>query len=167
MTSKSVVLAALTCALWLPTAEASPQGKKFGLGLGLGSPTSLTGKFFLDRHLALDFALDFARFHGGFGLHGDILWHTDSLVSNDSLQLPLYLGAGLQFGFWDSGIRYDWRFGYYGSTSTNWGLRVPFGIALWLARVPLEFYAELGPEIWFGYYPFVNVFGTIGGRFYF
>lgn len=132
---------------------------RFGLGLGLGDPTSLTGKYFLDRSRALDFGLDFNP--GGAGLHGDLLFNLAELANTRDLSLQFYLGVGAQFAAGHPHWYYDW-----GHDRGNLAVRVPVGLAMWLNRAPLEFYFELGPEVWL-LEPFGSVFSTVGFRVYF
>jgi hypothetical protein len=49
------------------TAFATEVGdrRNFGLGLGLGTATSLVGKFFVDPDSAVDFGVSFWRYRGG------------------------------------------------------------------------------------------------------
>jgi hypothetical protein len=164
LAASTLILASL---LWAAPASASPQGKKFGVGLALGSPSSVTGKYFVDHNLALDFGLDFLRYGGAFGFHGDFLWHSTPLVSNGDLELPLYIGGGAQLAFWNDGYYYHRHWGYWGDRDGfNMGLRMPLGMAVWLRKVPLEVHLELGPELWL-LGPSMGLFGALGVRNYF
>jgi hypothetical protein len=58
--------------------------KTFGLGLMLGAPSGLSGKYFLSSDNALDFgvgAIGYYRGRSGLHLHLDYLWHPVSLAS--------------------------------------------------------------------------------------
>src|SRR3569623_1691068 len=72
--------------------------KTFGLGLELGEPTGLNGKLFLQPDQAIDFGVGdiYHHYYGGDGLHlyFDYLWHPVSLDSNESFELPIYVGIG-------------------------------------------------------------------------
>jgi hypothetical protein len=120
--------------------------KTFGLGLELGEPTGLTGKYFLSRSGALDFGIGaiYSHYYYGDGVHlyADYLWHPISFVSAPAFELPFYIGAGLRF----------WEFDYcdrgicdYGGSAI--GIRVPFGIAFDFNKVPLDIFIQLVPVI--------------------
>jgi len=151
----------------LGTARAGHKGSK-GLGLGIGGPTSLTFKYFAAGDLALDVALDLGHFHSGLGIHADALWHPFLLAQEPGFSLPVYVGVGLAIASWHDNAVY-WngrRLVSYGSTGADLGLRVPFGIAFWLRKLPLEFYLEFGPDIWLVDLN-AGLFATLGFRFYF
>ncbi|HVK75098.1 MAG TPA: hypothetical protein VM734_17335 [Kofleriaceae bacterium] len=114
--------------------------KEFGLGLILGAPTGLSGKYFYSEDKAIDFAVGFlGRYRGRDGLHVhvDHLWHPVSLVSDSAFELPLYVGVGGRFySFdWDDNDRYD--------DGQVLGVRVPVGIAFDFNNVPLDIFVEL------------------------
>ena len=120
--------------------------KTFGLGLELGEPTGLNGKYFLSGSTALDFGVGwiYRHYYYGDGLHlyGDVLWHPTSLVSTAAFELPLYIGVGLRywdFDYCDRGVC-----GYGGSTL---GIRVPVGISFDFNNVPLDIFLQLVPVL--------------------
>ncbi|MCX5747419.1 MAG: hypothetical protein NT062_33560 [Proteobacteria bacterium] len=120
--------------------------KTFGLGLELGEPTGLTGKYFVSDTGALDFGVGwiYSHYYYGDGIHlyGDFLWHPTSLVSADAFELPFYVGIGLRY--WDFNYC-DRNICTYGGSAV--GLRVPIGIAFDFNRVPLDIFAQLVPVI--------------------
>jgi hypothetical protein len=120
--------------------------KTFGLGLELGEPSGLTGKYFLSDAAALDFGLGWIYRHYYYGdgvhLYGDFLWHPTSLVSSDAFELPFYVGVGLRF--WDFEYCDDRVCGYGGSAL---GIRVPFGIAFDFNNAPLDIFIQLVPVL--------------------
>jgi hypothetical protein len=120
--------------------------KTFGLGLELGEPTGLNGKYFLSDSGALDFGIGaiYGHYYYGDGLHiyGDYLWHPISLVSASAFELPLYIGGGLRF----------WSFNYcdrqvcdFGGSAI--GIRVPIGISFDFNNTPLDIFIQLVPVI--------------------
>ena len=133
-----VTLAATT----VDVAEARPRpgrgrtfvaNKTFGLGLMVGAPTALSGKWFYGRSTAFDFGLGVYRKwrdRDGFHLHVDHLWHPVSLTGNASFELPLYLGIGARILDFDDG----------GGNAL--GVRVPVGLAFDFNRVPLDIFLE-------------------------
>ncbi|MBA3538785.1 MAG: DUF3996 domain-containing protein [Deltaproteobacteria bacterium] len=120
--------------------------KIFGVGLELGEPTGLTGKYFLSDASALDFGIGwiYSHYYYGDGLHlyADYLYHPTSLVSSAAFELPLYIGVGLRF----------WDFNYCDNRVCNYdgsaiGIRIPFGIAFDFNNVPLDIFIQLVPVI--------------------
>lgn len=141
-------------------------GKNLGLGVAVGSPSFLTAKYFLDSQLALDVGVDFVRWGYGFGIHGDVLYHIGPLLSDANLAIPIYLGGGAALTTWDRWGWYD-RWGRRHRGGVNVALRGVVGAAVWLKKVPLEFFVEVGPEFWIVYGPDIDPFGSIGVRYYF
>ena len=119
--------------------------KTFGLGLEVGEPTGLNGKYFLSEAGALDFGVGWIYRHyyydDGIHLYLDYLWHPTSLASSPTLELPLYIGIGMRF--WD--FEYcDGPFCYDGSAI---GIRVPIGISLDFNSAPLDIFIQVVPVI--------------------
>lgn len=169
----SLVMGLGASGLTATSAEARPRpsggksfvaNKQFGLGLMLGAPTGLSGKYFLSSDNALDFGIGGIRYYrgrDGLHLHLDYLWHPVSLVSVPEFELPLYFGVGGRiFDFEDDN---DDAFAF--------GVRAPIGIAFDLTNVPLDIFFELALVIDFfsGYRDDlgVDLNGAIGVRYYF
>ena len=190
----AVALAAITAAA--STADARPRpshaarkrfesNKGFGLGLELGFPSGITGKYWLgdstDRALdfgigyTYDYAFNGDRFEGIY-LYADYLFHLLSLASTDSFELPFYIGVGPQFWSWT-----DYNFACPGPGPTYCGgsalgVRVPIGIAFDLNNVPLDIFLQFVPnvDLFFGYNNVYNrgsfelfLNGSVGIRYYF
>ena len=120
--------------------------KTFGLGLELGEPAGLNGKYFVSKSGALDFGIGwiYGHYYYGDGLHiyADYLWHPTSLVSASAFELPFYVGAGLRywaFDYCDRGVCT-----YRGSAI---GIRIPIGISFDFNRVPLDIFIQIVPVI--------------------
>jgi hypothetical protein len=166
----------------VPEADARPRpqggfkgksfeaNKGFGLGLELGSPSGITGKYFLDNGSnALQFGLGSIygyRNHYGFHLYFDFLWHPVSLVSASAFELPLFIGVGGRL--WNFDDRRD-RDRY--DDVTGFGVRVPVGIAFDFNNVPLDIFFQIVPTLDF-YRRYRDDFGlwidaSIGIRYYF
>jgi hypothetical protein len=107
--------------------------KKLGVGLMLGTPTAVTGKYFLTTEVAVDLALglNVLRKRDGFHAHADLLWHPFVAVDGITLQAPFYVGAGVRFLSHDGISRI--------------GLRIPFGISFDFTDKPFDIFAELTP----------------------
>ena len=127
------------------------QGAKtFGLGLEIGEPTGLNGKYFLGDAGALDFGVGWIYEHyyydDGFHIYADYLWHPTVLTTTSSIAMPLYIGVGARY--WD--FEYCERIGpdrflcYDGSAI---GIRVPIGISFDFINVPLDVFIQVVPVL--------------------
>lgn len=113
--------------------------KVFGLGVMLGAPSGLSGKYFMASDFALDFGVGVYHRFGhreGIHLHADVLWHPVNLVSAAPFDLPLYFGIGGRFWSHDR-YRDDYN------DHSHLGVRAPLGIAFDFKRVPLDVFAEV------------------------
>src|SRR4051812_39029280 len=65
--------------------------KTFGLGLELGEPSGINGKYFLSGSNAIDFGLGYIYRHyyagDGLNLYADYLWHPVVLTSAEAFEL--------------------------------------------------------------------------------
>jgi len=117
--------------------------KTFGLGLELGEPFGLTGKYFYAEDKAFDFGIgdiyDYVDYRGLY-LYVDHLWHPVSLASTESFELPFYVGLGGAFFHWDD---------YRGPVIHGDALvfRVPVGIAFDFNNAPLDVFLQLVPSL--------------------
>lgn len=167
-------------------AEASgPMGRGFGLGVSLGNPTSLTGKYYLGGDAAFDFHVgtystyNRNRYRDSLFLAGDYLMEVWQFVDNGTLSMPFYAGIGglLQMGIGD---RYYYGNSYYGYYNYDFGIgaRVPVGTALQFKSAPFEIFLEMTPTLRFlfyenayrdtGVHTRLDIFNfAIGARFYF
>jgi hypothetical protein len=155
--------------------------KTFGLGIMLGAPTGLSGKYFLGPDTALDFGVGTIynyRDRRGVHLHLDFLWHPATLAKARPFELPLYFGIG---GRLLNGRRcYHWdRHGYcdyYYDDYTALGVRAPVGIAFDFNNVPIDIFFELAlvldvlvdyDDRYDEHFLYGDLNGAIGFRYYF
>ena len=155
--------------------------RRFGLGLAVGTATSLVGKYFIDPGHAFDFGLSFWHWrhgcwhdergvlhcdnygdtynHGGFGLNADYLWE-DRLVQNRA-RLDWHIGVGGRFWHWDDD--------YYGvDRRSAVAVRMPVGLDLTFVRPSfLELYLELVPSLYVAPFTDFDAEAFLGVRFYF
>lgn len=166
----ALVLAALVIASAAP-ARASDigSGRPFGLGIILGDPTGISGKWYINSENAIDFAVG-AGWMGGHSLHvhADYLFHF-MLVNHSAFDLPLYIGVGPVFAFWYAD-RHDPYWGsddYWGDERFGLGVRVPFGISFQFNAVPLDLFLEVAPAL--ALLPGIGFFveGGLGLRYWF
>jgi hypothetical protein len=140
-----------TIALVLPEADARPRpvgsarrfsaNKTFGLGLMLGAPSGLSGKYFLTASTAIDFGIGIIRYRpfdrgrdGNVHIHADYLLHPLSLASTEPFELPLYFGLGARALDFDDDE---------GDEGFAIGVRAPLGVAFDFNNVPLDVFVEL------------------------
>lgn len=112
----------------------------FGLGLELGEPSGINGKYFYAPDKAIDFGIGaiYGSYRGGNGFHlyVDHLWHPVTLVRAEAFQMPFYIGVGGRFwSFCDGCVN--------GSNASAIGVRVPFGISFDFNNVPIDVYVQL------------------------
>jgi hypothetical protein len=142
-----------------------PQNKPFGLGLALGEPTGVTGKYWFNRKNTLQFAIGWGYYpHGGGAVYCDYLYNVFTLVRAKKVpfNLLLYMGIGGKIGVWGHHHHYD-------HAGVGIGVRIPFGLSMVFVKGPFEVFLELVPGLAFIHPdPFWFDFdGCIGGRFYF
>jgi hypothetical protein len=133
--------------------------KTFGIGLELGEPSGINGKYFVGPSTAIDFGVGYIYRHyyyeRGEGLHlyADLLFHPVVLARNPTFELPLYVGPGLRY--WD----FAWCDGnnctFRGSAI---GVRVPVGLSFDFNNVPLDIFIQLVPTIDFVSGPYYDRF---------
>jgi hypothetical protein len=132
--------------------------KVFGLGLELGEPLGLNGKWFFSPKVALDFGVGEIYGHyyydDGTHLYGDILFHPVSLTNTPSFELPFYIGVGLRY--WDFDYCYMNVCDYAGST---FGIRIPFGLSFDFNNAPIDIFMQLVPVFDFVDEDYYNRFG--------
>jgi hypothetical protein len=138
--------------------------KTFGIGLMVGAPSGLSGKYYYAGNKAFDFGLGGVRYYrhrDGFQLHVDHLWHPVSLASTRDFELPLYLGIGARLFDFDYGGVDD---------AVAVGLRAPIGIAFDLNNTPLDIFLEfaLVADIFVNYKDDfgADLNGALGVRYY-
>ena len=159
MTAWALLLAVDTAA-----ATEIGNGRDFGLGIQIGSPSGLTGKYYLGgRRNAVSFALGSAydgRFYDGVWITGSYDFHLAELVNESALVLPFRIGVG---GFLATN---SYGFGRY-NDDVFLGVRVPFGLDLDFNDAPVQVYVEVAfdlalyPGIWSG------LDAGLGVRYYF
>ncbi len=147
--------------------------KTFGLGLELGYPNGLTGKYFVSSSTALDFGLGYAYryYYAGDGLnvYMDYLWHPFVLAKTEPFELPFYIGVGGHFWDFDDGCDRNGRNCTYNGTAV--GVRVPIGIAFDFNNIPLDIFIQVTPTLdFFRHYnrdAYLGFWPSVGVRFWF
>jgi hypothetical protein len=145
----------------------------FGLGLELGSPSGLNGKYFLSDDRALNFGLGwiYDRYYyddrDGIHLYLDYMFHPFALTKNPTFQLPFFIGVGGRLWDFDDGRRDFDDDGY------ALGVRCPIGLAFDFNKVPLDIFVQLTfvLDFFFDYYrddrAGLHLEGSFGVRYWF
>jgi hypothetical protein len=131
------------------------QTNKFGLGIILGEPTGISGKYWLEEKKAIDFALGYGLLgdKSRFSLHVDYLYHTDNdFIEN--LGMPVYYGFGV-------------RLRTHSSERGSLGVRGVMGVLQNLDKYPVEIFLEVVPVFQLLPETKLKLDAAIGGRYYF
>lgn len=144
--------------------SSSGAGGDFGLGVQLGEPTGLNGKYWLTRQSALQFDASYS-FNEYFELGFDYLYHfTDAFRGRVGSQFVPYLGFGLVSFF---GTGYSGENDYNRpSGNADFGFRIPVGLEFLPHGAPIGVWGELAPGL--GVVPdtFGFIQAVVGIRFY-
>jgi hypothetical protein len=144
---------ALLCALWIAsgaamadnTIELSLEGPPAGFGIGVvaGDPSGLAWALRGGGNTMLQGALGYSAVHGSLHANVDLIMELARLHSDEApnLGFPLYVGIGGRL-----------RIGDYGNKDNDnddpgIGLRIPCGIQMVPATVPLDLYLEIVPVV--------------------
>ena len=134
----------------------------FGIGLIVGEPTGISGKYHLSDRNAIDGALGFSPFDR-MRLHVDYLWLSRPFGER---RLVFSYGAGLAIGFGKRWV--DGRRGVFGYVVQEAGLavRAPVGLAYMIPRTLLEVGCEIAPLLILGPEAGLGVDGGVILRIY-
>ncbi len=139
-------------ALALP-ALAAAQDHGFGLGVLLGEPTGISGKYWLTHQSAIDGAAAWSFRHDGyFIIHSDYLWHFLDAIETTQHLSP-YIGIGGRLG------------GKSGRAVL--GVRMAAGLDFWPNNAPIDVFLEIVPILDLTPATELSANGGIGVRFFF
>jgi hypothetical protein len=131
---KALMIIAFLLAFQVTHASALER-EKIGLGVILGEPTGLTGKFMLDNTSGIDAGVGWQTSGDDeFHIYGDYLYHFYDIITVPKGYLPLYFGAGL-------------RYVYRENKDDKLGIRLPLGIEYLFENVSLGAFFELVPVL--------------------
>lgn len=126
------------------------QAGSTGVGIIIGNPTGVTGKYWFSPSRAMDAGVGIG---GDVTLYGDYLWQSLEILPQPARgKLPVYLGLGLQIGE---------------GSSNETGLRAVAGAAYWYPDKPLEIFLELVPLLRFSSGDSASLGAGLGVRYYF
>ena len=111
------------------------EREKFGIGVIIGEPTGITGKYMLNNENAIDAGVGWET-SGDNELHiyGDYLFHLYDVIKVPKGKLPIYFGGGAR---WISREKEDDKL----------GLRIPIGVEYLFEGVSLGAFIELVPVL--------------------
>jgi hypothetical protein len=155
-----------TVFLWTFVLLVLPQmaGADFGLGVILGSPTGISGKYTFARDRAIDAALawdmgDDDHLH----FHSDYLWLRNREIHLDNVALDWYFGIGGRLVLLDK----DNRGRGDDDDEYKLGVRGPLGISYTFRDPRIELFGELALILNLIESTDVDIDGGIGARFHF
>jgi hypothetical protein len=133
------------------------ESREFGLGIIIGDPTGVSGKYLVSPEFAIDGAVGLGLIGGDkLHVHVDFLWQFD-IKRWSSAQLDLYLGVGPKLGIKDKRDDTDLRI----------GARAPFGLAMMFLEAPFDVFVEVAAGLWLVRKPGFDLDVAIGGRYWF
>ena len=111
------------------------EREKFGIGVIIGEPTGITGKYMIDNNSGIDAGVGWET-SGDNELHiyGDYLFHLYDVIEVPKGKLPIYFGGGAR---WVSRENKDDKL----------GLRIPIGVEYLFEGVSLGAFVELVPVL--------------------
>ena len=128
-----LITLALMFALLVPTAATASNADGFGLGVIVGEPTGLSGKFWLGQSSALQGAVAWStQSNSSFHFHLDYIMHRFDVIDVDSGSFPLYYGLG-------------GRFRVRENADDDIGIRIPIGLSYMFGNDPFDIFVEVVP----------------------
>jgi len=143
----------LTICFIFSTISIFSQSSGFGLGIIVGEPTGLSGKYFLNANNAIDAAVAWSfKKEAALHIHADYLYHDNSFFNVRTGKLPVYFGFGGRIKLQDK---------------SRFGVRVPVGIAYQFPKAPVDLFVEIVPLLDLIPDTQFDFNGAIGVRYYF
>lgn len=136
----------------------------FGLGVILGSPTGISGKYTMSADHAIDAAMAWDLSDDHIHLHGDYLWLKNKGLNLDKVALDWFFGIGGRLVLLDdndNNRRNDDDDDY------KLGVRGPIGIGYTFPDPRIELFAEVALILNLLEETDVDLDGGIGARFHF
>ena len=107
------------------------QSNGVGVGLIVGEPTGISGKYWTGSTTAFDAALAWSFVdENAFQIHADYLFHNIRLITVSEGKLPFYYGIGARLKT---------------ENDIKLGVRVPLGLAYLFQNVPIDIFVEVVP----------------------
>lgn len=107
------------------------QSNGIGVGVIVGEPTGISGKYWTGSTTAFDAALAWSFVdENAFQIHADYLFHNIRLITISEGKLPFYYGIGARLKT---------------ANDIKLGVRVPLGLAYLFQNVPIDIFVEVVP----------------------
>jgi hypothetical protein len=138
-----------------PDRAAAQNTADIGLGLIIGDPTGVNGKYMLSEEFAIDAAVGFGVIGGGhLAIHSDFMWQFD-LEQWPAGSLDFYLGVGPKLGI--------------GRKKEEFllGARAPVGVSFLFTGAPLDIFVEVAAGLWIVEKVGFDIDAAIGVRYWF
>ena len=134
--------------VFITTAVHAQPPARYEVGVIIGQPTGLSGKYWVSRRVAFDAAAAWSFTDESFEFHASYLFHP-YFFDVDQGELPLYFGAGAV-----TYLRDDFAV----------GARFPVGISFIFDDIPLSLFLEIAPIVEVIPETGFNVNGGVGVR---
>jgi hypothetical protein len=107
------------------------QSSGIGVGLIVGEPTGISGKYWTGSTTAFDAGLAWSFIdENAFQIHADYIFHNMRLITIPDGKLPFYYGIGARLKT---------------ATNVQLGVRVPLGLAYLFQNAPIDIFIEVVP----------------------
>ena len=128
-------LALILLVLSLAMNASAMERNRFGIGVILGEPTGITGKYMINDKNAIDVGVGW-EISGDNELHiyGDYLFHLYDVIEVPKGKLPIYFGGGA-------------RWIYREDNDNRLGVRIPVGLEYLFEDISLGAFVEIVPIV--------------------
>lgn len=135
------------------------QGGPFGLGVAIGAPSGVTGRLWFGDWSAVQFSAggDLGAFNSAAVTADYVVVFRPFEVTDNIYAVPLHIGGGVNIDIVNNA----------GVNTLLMGPRAVFGASLMVPELPIDFFAELAPTVYFLEQIGWSVDGQIGVRQYF
>ncbi|MCW8804717.1 MAG: hypothetical protein OQK57_09980 [Ignavibacteriaceae bacterium] len=107
------------------------QSNGIGVGLIVGEPTGISGKYWTGSTTAFDAGLAWSFIdENAFQIHADYIFHNMRMITIPDGKLPFYYGIGARLKT---------------ATDVQLGVRVPLGLAYIFQNAPIDIFIEVVP----------------------
>lgn len=131
------------------------EGGPFGLGITIGEPTGISGKYVLSTRNAIAGAIAWSLDDDNdVHLQADYLFHWYDEISIAKGRLPIFAGVGGRIRFREN-------------RDDDVGVRIPVGLAYLFEEAPFDAFVEIVPTLNLTPETDFELEAAIGGRYYF